>query len=182
MSSQARKAVFFDRDGVLTAAVVTADGKPSSPAVASKMEIVPEAAPACEMLAAAGFLRICVTNQPEIARGHLEAAELDEMNRILESELGLDAVIDCRHDDAENCECRKPKPGMILDAARRFDIDLGASFTIGDRWRDIDAGNNAGTRTIHIERGYEEGLRSAPDVTVADVEEAARWIIERAPS
>ena len=171
--------VFLDRDGVLTAPVIT-DGKPGSPALASEMEILPEALPACRALANAGLLRICVTNQPEIARGHLELAELAKMNERLERELELDDLIFCPHDDAAGCECRKPKPGMILDGAHRFGIDdLSQSFTVGDRWRDIDAGNAAGTRTVHIERGYAEGLKSSPEVSVAGIAEAAEWIIEQ---
>lgn len=174
-----RRAVFLDRDGVLTAALVTADGKPSSPALASEMEILAEAAPACHELADAGLMRICVTNQPEIARGHLDPAELETMNERLARELDLDEVIVCPHDDADGCECRKPKPGMILDAADRYGIDLATSFTVGDRWRDIDAGNAARTRTVFIERGYDERLKSSPDRVVGGIEEAAEWIIEQ---
>jgi D-glycero-D-manno-heptose 1,7-bisphosphate phosphatase len=173
------RAVFLDRDGVLTAAVVTAEGKPSSPATAAEMEIVPEAAPACRALAEAGFLRICVTNQPEIARGHLDPGELAKMNERLQDELELDAVIFCPHDDADDCPCRKPKPGMTIDAAERFGVDLRASYTIGDRWRDIDAGNAAGTTAILIERGYDEKLHSLPDHTVRGIGEAAEWILGR---
>ena len=149
-------AVFLDRDGVLTAPLLTPDGKPSSPALASEMEILPEAGPACRALAEAGFLRICVTNQPEIARGNLDPAELEQMNSILKRELDLDEVIFCPHDDADDCPCRKPKPGMILDAAERHGVDLLDSYTIGDRWRDIDAGNAAGTCAVFIDRGYDE--------------------------
>lgn len=171
-------AVFLDRDGVLTEASIV-DGVPQSPRLASEMRILPEAAPACEALRTVGLALICVTNQPEIARKNLDPAELGAMNEILRSALGLDEVVVCPHHDADRCDCRKPLPGMILDAATRLGIDLAASFTVGDRWRDVDAGSAAGTATVFIDRGYDEALREEPDVTVGGIEEASEWIIEQ---
>jgi D-glycero-D-manno-heptose 1,7-bisphosphate phosphatase len=134
-------AVFLDRDGVLTEARML-DGVPQSPRLASELVILPEAGPACRALAEAGLKLICITNQPEIARKHLDPAELEAMNEILQRELGLDEVVVCPHDDADRCDCRKPLPGMIIDSARRHGIDLASSFTVGDRWRDVDAGRS----------------------------------------
>jgi D-glycero-D-manno-heptose 1,7-bisphosphate phosphatase len=171
-----RAAVFLDRDGVLTEAEVVA-GVPQSPRLASEMRILDEAQPACRALADAGLLLICITNQPEIARGGLDRAELEAMNEVLQRELGLDEVVVCPHDDEDGCDCRKPRPGMILDAARRHGIELAASFTVGDRWRDIDAGKAAGTVTIFIDRGYDEQLSKRPDVILGGVGQASRWIL-----
>jgi D-glycero-D-manno-heptose 1,7-bisphosphate phosphatase len=171
-------AVFLDRDGVLTEAKVV-DGVPRSPRLASEMVILDEAGPACRALAEAGLTLICITNQPEIARKNLDPAELETMNEILQRELDLDEVIVCPHDDAEGCDCRKPRPGMILDAARRHEIELAASFTVGDRWRDVDAGRAAGTVTIFVDRGYDESLGERPDVVVGGIQEASEWIIEQ---
>jgi D-glycero-D-manno-heptose 1,7-bisphosphate phosphatase len=171
-------AVFLDRDGVLTEAPVL-DGAPQSPRMASEMRILPEAGPACEALRTVGLALICVTNQPEIARKNLDPVELEAMNEILQRGLGLDEVIVCPHDDADGCDCRKPRPGMILDAARRHGIDLAASFTVGDRWRDVDAGRAAGTVTIFVDRGYDESLGERPDVVVGGIQEASEWIIEQ---
>ena len=176
--SDLRRAVFLDRDGVLTEAPVV-DGHPGSPRLASEMVVFPEAVDACVELERARLLRIVVTNQPEIARGGLDPAELEAMNARLEHELSLDAIIVCPHDDADGCDCRKPKPGMLLAAADRFGIDLPASFTVGDRWRDIDAGRSAGTHTVFIDRGYDEALSGEPDATVGGIEEATRWIIRQ---
>lgn len=175
-----RPAVFLDRDGVLTEASVVG-GVPQSPRLASEMRILPDAARACRALAAAGLTLICITNQPEIARKTLDRAELRRMNEILQAELGLDEVVVCPHDDGDGCGCRKPLPGMITEAARRRDIDLAASATVGDRWRDVDAGRAAGTLTILIDRGYDEPLREMPDITVGGIREAAEWIIEQTP-
>jgi D-glycero-D-manno-heptose 1,7-bisphosphate phosphatase len=173
-----KSAVFLDRDGVLTEAAVV-EGMPQSPSSASEMRILPDAPPACKALAAAGLTLICVTNQPEIARRNLDPAELEAMNEILQRELGLDDVVVCPHDDVDRCVCRKPRPGMIIDAARRHVLDLGASFTVGDRWRDVDAGRAAGTLTILVDRGYDEPLREMPDVQVGGIREAAEWIIDQ---
>jgi D-glycero-D-manno-heptose 1,7-bisphosphate phosphatase len=171
-------AVFLDRDGVLSEAKVR-DGVPQSPRLASELVILPEAGPACRALAAAGLKLVCVTNQPEIARKNLDPAELEAMNEILQRELGLDEVVVCPHDDGDGCDCRKPLPGMLLDAAQRLDLDLAASFTVGDRWRDVDAGRAAGTATVFIDRGYDEALGEKPDVIVGGIQEASEWIIEQ---
>jgi D-glycero-D-manno-heptose 1,7-bisphosphate phosphatase len=171
-------AVFLDRDGVLTEAMVL-DGVPQSPRLAGELAILPEARPACRALAEARLKLVCVTNQPEIARKSLDPAELEAMNEILQRELGLQEVVVCPHDDPDGCDCRKPLPGMILDAAERLGIDLRASFTVGDRWRDVDAGRAAGTTTVFIDRGYDEALTAEPDVTVGGIQEASEWIIEQ---
>jgi D-glycero-D-manno-heptose 1,7-bisphosphate phosphatase len=173
-----KSAVFLDRDGVLTEASVV-DGVPQSPRLASEMRILPEAAPACKALRTAGLTLVCVTNQPEIARKTLDPAELKTMNEILQRALGLDEVVVCPHDDGDRCDCRKPLPGMITAAAERHGINLAASFTVGDRWRDVDAGRAAGTATVFIDRGYDEALREEPDVVVGGIQEASEWIIER---
>lgn len=174
-------AVFLDRDGVLTAPLRSADNTPLAPSHADAMEILPEAPAACQALRAAGLMLICITNQPEIARGNLAPAELDRMNQRLELELELDEVIVCPHDDSDACECRKPKPGMILRAAEEHGIELAASFTVGDRWRDIDAGNAAGTGTVFIDRRYDERLLSSPDLVVDGLKGAVEWIIRQTP-
>jgi D-glycero-D-manno-heptose 1,7-bisphosphate phosphatase len=171
-------AAFLDRDGVLTEAKVV-DGIPRSPRLASELVILPEAGPACRALAEMGLKLVCVTNQPEIARKSLDPAEVEAMNEILQRELGLDEVVVCPHDDVDGCDCRKPLPGMIIDAARRLDVDLPSSFTVGDRWRDVNAGRSAGTLTVFIDRGYDEPLRERPDVTVGGIQEASEWITEQ---
>lgn len=172
------RAVFLDRDGVLTEAPVV-DGLPKSARSAAEMRILDEAVGACASLKAAGFLLVCVSNQPDIARGKLEPRELEEMTARLERELPLDAVLVCPHDDADGCECRKPKPGLLIEAARRLGIDLGASFMVGDRWRDVEAGAAAGARTVFVDRGYDEPVRTRPEVVVEGIEEAAEWIIQQ---
>jgi len=100
------------------------------------------------------------------------------MNAQLRDALPVDEVCVCYHDDRDRCQCRKPKPGLILDAAARYSIDLSRSFMVGDRWRDIDCGANAGVRTVLIERGWQERApEHTPDFRAAGVEGAVDCIL-----
>ncbi|HET6452722.1 MAG TPA: HAD-IIIA family hydrolase, partial [Spirochaetia bacterium] len=91
----------------------------------------------------------------------------------------LDAVKVCYHDDADHCDCRKPAPGMILEAAAEMDVDLSRSYTVGDRWRDIEAGSRAGTTTILVQNDYPEKRPGSPAASVKSLREAAAWIMAR---
>ena len=155
------RAVFLDRDGVLNEPVVR-DGKPYPPASPDDVLISDGAPAALAHLRALGFTLICVTNQPDVARGTLAAATLDAINARLTEALPLDAIYDCRHDDIDACACRKPKPGLIIDASAAFAIDPATSYLVGDRWRDIEAGAAAHCRTVLIDRGYLERGSTIP--------------------
>ena len=170
------RAVFLDRDGVLVRALAGA-GAPRSAATVDELELLPDAAEACASLKAAGFTLVVVTNQPEIARGTIDADTVARQNAVLREALPVDEVIVCPHDDADDCDCRKPKPGMLLDAAARLELDLSESFMVGDRWRDVEAGRRAGCRVTFVDRGYEERLRHEPDAVVRGVGAAAEWIL-----
>jgi D-glycero-D-manno-heptose 1,7-bisphosphate phosphatase len=174
-----RAAVFLDRDGVLNAAPVR-NGRPHPPASIAKLRILHGVEESCRTLAEAGFLLIVISNQPDIARGTQDEASVRAMNGHLKRMLHVDDVLFCPHDDEDECSCRKPRPGMILDAARRWDVDLQRSFTVGDRWRDIEAGKAAGTKTIFIDRRYDEPAPSEPDLAVDEFKESVAWIIETA--
>jgi D-glycero-D-manno-heptose 1,7-bisphosphate phosphatase len=154
-------AVFLDRDGVLNEAIVR-DGKPYPPRDLSELAITLGARAALDELKREGFLLIVVTNQPDIARREAKRADVDRINAQLCAALPLDAVEVCEHDDQEHCDCRKPKPGMILNARKKFGIDLAGSFVVGDRWRDIEAGRRVGCRTILIGDGYGETFHCVP--------------------
>ena len=170
-----RRAVFLDRDGVLIRTDVR-DGRPFAVSKAAHMDVLPEAPGAVASLKTLGFLTIVATNQPDIATGKLAQAELDAMHRALAGRMMLDDILVCPHIDADQCECRKPKAGLLRDAARRHNVDLKASFMVGDRWRDVEAGRAAGCTTIFVDRGYRETLRGPADHVVADVGEAASVI------
>ena len=174
-----RRAVFLDRDGVLNRALLR-DGKPFPPLSLSELRLLPGVREACRTLREAGFLLVMVTNQPDIARGRASEQEIGSINQHLRQYLQIEDVQICPHDDSAQCECRKPKPGMLLDAARRWDIDLKHSYFVGDRWRDIEAGQRAGCRPVFIDYGYQERRPQAPFRRVRSLSEAAVWILRTA--
>jgi D-sedoheptulose 7-phosphate isomerase len=176
-----RRAVFLDRDGVINRAFVR-DGKPFPPPTPQELEILPGVPEALRELKANGFQLLLVTNQPDVGRGKLSVQTLEAMHADLRAHLPLDDILVCCHTDQDNCDCRKPMPGMIIAAARKHNIDLAASFMVGDRWRDIDAGYNAGCKTILIDYGYSERPPDhEPDLRVGSLREAADWIIRATP-
>jgi D-sedoheptulose 7-phosphate isomerase len=179
VAPQLRSAVFLDRDGVLNEAVVR-NGKPHPPAAAADMRIPAGTAQALTRLKERDFLLLVVTNQPDVARGTQQRQAVEEMGRRLQAELPLDDVLTCYHDDQDDCDCRKPRPGLMTRAAQRYGIDLSHSYLIGDRWRDVDAGANAGCKTVWIDRGYaEQAPASVPDARVGSLPEAVDWILAR---
>lgn len=153
--SQKQKAVFLDRDGTIN----KKNGFITNP---EQFELLPGVSDAVKRINQSGYLAVVVTNQPVIARGECTFGELQEIHDKMETELGkygafLDAVYFCPHhpekgfagerkDYKTDCKCRKPKPGMFLQAAADFNIDLAQSYMVGDSMRDVEAGNRAGCR------------------------------------
>ena len=173
------RAVFLDRDGVINRALVR-DGKPYPAASLKEFEILPEVPEACAKLKAAGFLLIVATNQPDVGRGTLPRNAVEDIHAFMLRQLPLDRVEVCYHPGKgkSKCDCRKPRPGMLLRAAREHGIDLSKSWMVGDRWRDIDCGYAAGCSTILIVRDYEEQLRQQPDYRAGNLLEAAEIILK----
>ena len=171
-----RRAVFLDRDGVLNRAFVR-DGVTHPPASLAEFELLPGVPEAVRRLVAAGFVLVVVTNQPDVARGTQTRAGVEALNDLVRSALPVLEVLTCCHDNADGCACRKPKPGLLLEAARRWGLDLGRSFMVGDRWSDVAAGAAAGCRTVLVETPYSGRHRCAPDHVTADLAGAADWII-----
>lgn len=173
------RAVFLDRDGVLNQALIS-DGKPGAPRTVDEFVIPPDRAACLEELKRRGFALIVVTNQPDVARGRQSIAVIEEMHRRLQAALPVDDVLVCFHDEADNCQCRKPRPGLLIEAQRKYDLDLSRSFLIGDRWKDVDAGNAAGCRTVFIDYNYNErGPSTEPSVRVSSLRGAVEWISSR---
>jgi D-glycero-D-manno-heptose 1,7-bisphosphate phosphatase len=171
-----RRAVFLDRDGVLNRAVVR-DGKPFGPRAPDELDVVPGVAAACRNLSERGLALVVVTNQPDVARGLQSMSGVTAINALLARQVDVDAVYVCPHDDDDGCACRKPKPGMLLDAARDLNLDLNQSFMVGDRWSDIAAGQGAGCRTVYIGYGYQERGPDEPDHVVDNPVDALEWIL-----
>lgn len=167
-------AIFLDRDGVINRAIVT-DRRPAAPLRLEDFEILPGVPEVLARLKAAGYALVVVTNQPDVVRGAVRREVIEAMHARLLAELPIDEVRACFHDTGDGCACRKPRPGLLLEPPT---YAVERSVMIGDRWRDVDAGRNAGCRvTIFIDYGYDEPLRQPPDLRVTSLAEAADWIL-----
>jgi D-glycero-D-manno-heptose 1,7-bisphosphate phosphatase len=172
------RAVFLDRDGVINRPLIRA-GKPYPPATLDEFEILPGVHEACHLLKNLGFLLVVATNQPDVGRGTLARKVVEAIHKWLLQQLPIDRVMTCFHGGAAHgdpCDCRKPRPGMLFRAAEALKIDLARSFMIGDRWRDVECGFNAGCKTIFIDWSYEEKLKRNPDFRAHDLLSAAKLI------
>ncbi len=172
-----RPGVFFDRDGVLNAAVIRA-GHPFPPSTVEELLIDPDAPGAVQRLRDLGFAIVIVTNQPDVARGTTTARIVEAINERVATAIRADGVYTCFHDRQDDCECRKPRPGMLLTAAAKHRLELGRSYMVGDRWSDIAAGRDARCRTVWIERGYDEQAPTNPDARCSSLLNACNWIID----
>lgn len=170
-------AVFLDRDGVIVVPEFR-DGRSFAPTQIEQFQIYSSAAEHLHRLKNAGYRIVVVTNQPDIGRGIIPVAIVDEMHRRLCEELPIDLIKVCAHTTADGCKCRKPKPGMLLEAAAELGIDLSRSFMVGDRKSDVEAGRAAGCRTVFIDLGYTEPRPCDMDVTVRSIKEAADAILQ----
>ena len=163
------KTVFLDRDGVLNDAIVR-HGKPFAPNSHKEFNIPQKSISTIKKIKSMGFLTIVVTNQPDIATGKLNPNIVESFHKKLIKIMPIDEILVCPHLDNENCLCRKPKPGLIHQAVQKYSIDLESSFLIGDRWRDVDCAANAGLKSIFIDYGYSEHLRTKPNFTISSIQ------------
>ena len=177
-----RSAVFLDRDGVICRSKVI-NGKPFAPRLLEEFRLLPRVVESVQQLKQAGFYVIVVTNQPDIGNGLVAPSVVDAMHERMRYELELDDILMCPHKQTAGCFCRKPQPGMILSAAKRFGIDLSASFMVGDRRTDILSGISAGCYTIFVRRGSGYGENRGIDIpankVVGSLPAATRHILER---
>lgn len=163
------RAVFLDRDGVLNKAIIR-DGKPYPPTSLNETVIVSGAKYALPVLKRDGFFLIGITNQPDVARGKQKREVVESINNYLLRQIPIQEIFVCYHDNNDNCDCRKPKPGLIFQAAKKYEINLTKSYMVGDRWKDIEAGRQAGCKTIFIDYKYNENLIGIkPDYLVYNV-------------
>ena len=171
-------AIFLDRDGTLNRQIIR-EGKPYPPQTPAEFQLFDGVPAACAELAAAGYVLVVATNQPDVGRGTQSQAVVEAMHAHLQKLIPEITRVEVCYDPGrgEKSSRRKPEPGMLLDAARDLDLDLARSWIIGDRWRDIDCGRRAGVRTVFIDFGYAEELRAAPDFTVKSFAAAAGIIL-----
>ena len=165
-------AIFLDRDGVINNIIIS-KGLPLSPSKFEEFKILPGVRESISKLKELNFYCILVTNQPDVSRGKIKKETVVKMNEYVKSELGLNDVFVCFHDDKDNCQCRKPKPGLILNASYKWNVDLKNSYMIGDRWKDIEAGRLAGCKTILIKSNYVEEIKTKPDFELDSLLSAA---------
>ena len=175
-----RRAVFLDRDGVLNHPVIR-EGRPYPPMSAAEFDLYDGVPEACARLKAAGFLLVVVTNQPDVGRGTQSQAAVEAMHvklrRTVPSLAGIEICFHAGDEHGEPCDCRKPKPGMLLRAAAAHEIDLTQSYLVGDRWRDVDCAHAAGCRAVFIDHNYRESLRKRPHFTATTFGEATQIIL-----
>lgn len=172
-------AVFLDRDGVLNETEVR-NGKPYAPRRLAEFRIYADALAALTLLKSNGFRLIVVTNQPDIGNGLVDPAVINAMHDLLRDALPVEEIMVCPHAQNDNCACRKPRPGMIMQAAEKLQLNLSDSWLIGDRWSDTGAAAAAGVRSVFIDRGYSETPGSIDcDAMVPGILDAVRHILGR---
>jgi D-glycero-D-manno-heptose 1,7-bisphosphate phosphatase len=172
-----RKAVFLDRDGVINR-VKLIQNKPHPPNGLGEFEYLPGVKDAVFDLIENKFVIVVVTNQPDVARKLLLEDTVTKLHNKINEDLGIEHFYVCAHDDADACICRKPKPGLILSASLDLEIDLGKSFLVGDRWKDIAAGQSVGCKNFYIDYDYTEQKPDQPYIAVSSLREAASMILE----
>ena len=170
------KAIFLDRDGVINQTIFRM-GKPRAPYTLEEFSFIPGVQEAVAQLKHAGFLLIVATNQPDVSRGWVSLEQVNAVNDFVVQELKVDELKACFHTEIDNCACRKPRPGMLLEAAKEWDIRLQESFMVGDRYSDVDAGQRAGCRSILVGPGDENTQKLIPEFTCRDLLEATQWIL-----
>jgi D-glycero-D-manno-heptose 1,7-bisphosphate phosphatase len=142
--------VFIERDGILNQ-VRTESRHPATPMTLKDFRVNTDVVPLLHRLKAAGLLLFATTNQPGLSHGTQSRRELDRMHELLRRSLTLDDVLVCPHDAADHCPCRKPKPGLLTEAAFTWQLDLDHSFVISDKWQDAAAARSAGCVSLLIQ-------------------------------
>jgi D-glycero-D-manno-heptose 1,7-bisphosphate phosphatase len=171
------RAAFLDRDGVITANIERG-GRQVAPTSLAQFRFLPGVGDAVRRLKAAGLVVVVITNQPDVATGLTARGVVEAMHALLRAELPVDDIKVCFHVDGDACACRKPKPGMILQAAGELGIDLSQSYVVGDRWRDVEAGRAAGCGTILVvDHAGEQDRPCQPDKAVACLSDAVEYIL-----
>ena len=172
----ADRAIFLDRDGVLVIPEFR-DGRSFAPRTLEDFHIYPGAAESAQRLKEAGFALVVVTNQPDVGNGLVDRSVVEKMHEKLRAAVPVDAIEVCYHTRADNCDCRKPKPGMLLRAAERMGLDCARSVMVGDRWSDVEAAKAAGCKSIFIDLNYRDERPEQPDFVVSSLAQAADVIL-----
>lgn len=170
------KALFLDRDGVINKLIIR-QGKAQAPYTLEEFELYPGVEEAFVKIKDSGYLSIVVTNQPDVARGWVKKENVEMINNRVRELLPIDDIKICFHTNDDFCQCRKPMPGMLLEAAIEWNIDLESSYMIGDRYSDVSAGLKAGCKTILVGPGDIQGFHPSPDYKVSSLIEGVSVIL-----
>jgi len=162
-------AIFLDRDGVVNYSIVR-EKKPFAPTSLSELKIIPEIKRVIDFFKLKHFKIFVITNQPDVSRGKVTKDEVEKINASILSQLSIDEIFTCYHDNIDQCECRKPKPGAFITLSQKYNIDLSKSIMVGDRAKDIEAAKNANCPSVFIDYGYNEPLPVDQNYTVDSVE------------
>ena len=167
------KGAFLDRDGVINATHFR-ENLPVPPAKIEDLRILPGVVEAIEILISTDFIPVVVTNQPDIGRGKVSVEIVNQINEEIRRITRINHFYVCIHDDFANCDCRKPKPGLIVRAMSELELDPQSSFLVGDRWKDIAAGQAIGIKSYFIDNSYSEKTPLPPFTRVKSLLEAVQ--------
>ena len=142
--------VFIERDGILNQARIERQHQ-ASPLTLDDFRVNEDAAPMLHRLKAAGLVIIVTTNQPGLSRGYQSRRELDRMHDLLRRTFPIDDILMCPHDETDQCPCRKPKPGLLVEASFKWHLSLDQSFIISDKWQDAEAARLAGSTSVLVQ-------------------------------
>ena len=142
--------VFIERDGVLNKVRVERQQQ-VGPLTLEEFKINQSAIPLLKKLKVVGFIVVVTTNQPGLSRGDLSRREMDRMHDFLRRSLPVDDIFVCPHDEADRCPCRKPKPGLLIEARFKWQLDMDRSFVVSDKWQDAEAARSAGCTSLLLD-------------------------------
>ena len=145
--------IFFERDGILNVVRIEHQ-RQVTPLTLEEFHVNEELAPLLRRLKAEGFILIATTNQPGLSRGYQSRRELDRMHDLLVRKLPLDDILVCPHDETDRCPCRKPNPGLLVEAAFKWHLGLDCSFVVSDKWQDAQAARTAGCTSLLLQSSW----------------------------
>src|SRR4026209_2129371 len=173
-----KKAVFIERDGILNE-VRHGPRQQITPLTMEEFVLKTERQRHLRRLKEAGFVLIATTNQPGLSRGYQSRHELDRMHDLLRRTFPLDEILGCPHDENDHCPCRKPRPGLLIEAAFKWHLNLDHSFVISDKWQDAEAARTAGCTSLLVKSPWVGRVHH--DLVLDDVEAIADKILRLKP-
>ena len=169
-------AVFLDRDGIINVPIKI-DNKPKAPLKYEHFQFTKNIKQMINNLKSFEVEIIVITNQPELSNNELSYSELNKMHLRIHNELGIKNIYICPHILEDNCNCKKPKNGMLIEASKDLNIDLENSIMIGDRWSDVASGNSTKTKCIFVDYNYDEKIPTGVFTSVSNVQEAFNLVM-----